>query len=497
MPPIVASFLCFAVVSWLLVRDIRNHPRVSHALWIPTLWYVIIASRMPSEWTSGGMLVMSSGNAYLDGSPLDRNVFLGLMCLGALVLVTRRVRWGTLLTAQNATVVLFFLFTFFSILWSEFPLVAFKRWHKVFGHIIMVLVVLTDAEPRQAFAALLRRSGYVLVPVSVLFLKYYPELGRGFDYWTGAAVNFGITTNKNALGNICLMIGLFFLATLFVAPKGQRLVTGLDRYIILVFLGFIGWLLVMAETSTGLVSTVAGASLILGVRFAPIRRYLTVFLTTGVLAVGLLLALTDAQETFLQTLGEDSTLTGRTELWEDLKRVPINPLVGVGFESFWLGERLDPLWAKYWWQPNQAHNGYFETYLNLGWIGLLLQCAMIVSAYRIARQQSSVAAAHEDSDSGLDRALGEFKLAFVLAIVMYNATDATFKALHPSFFLFFLVALREPGLTIANVIPSWRVATNRYRVSPVPPPPVVRNSRSTPVAKRAPIGHIRSQRAVR
>src|SRR5262245_12945831 len=39
------------------------------------------------------------------------------------------------------------------------------------------------------------------------------------------------------------------------------------------------------------------------------------------------------------------------------------------------------LWAKWWRQPNQAHNGYIETYLNLGPAGVFLhtehepQCA--------------------------------------------------------------------------------------------------------------------------
>ena len=31
---------------------------------------------------------------------------------------------------------------------------------------------------------------------------------------------------------------------------------------------------------------------------------------------------------------------------------------------------------------NQAHNGYIEIYLNLGWIGLALLGAIIVGGYR-------------------------------------------------------------------------------------------------------------------
>ncbi len=44
-----------------------------------------------------------------------------------------------------------------------------------------------------------------------------------------------------------------------------------------------------------------------------------------------------------------------------------NPLLGTGYESFWLGPRL-----QWFWQHaglghiNEAHNGYLEVYLNLG-----------------------------------------------------------------------------------------------------------------------------------
>jgi len=44
----------------------------------------------------------------------------------------------------------------------------------------------------------------------------------------------------------------------------------------------------------------------------------------------------------------------------------VNPWIGAGFESFWLGPRLNKLWAQYNFMPNQAHNGYIEIYLNLG-----------------------------------------------------------------------------------------------------------------------------------
>jgi len=481
MPPVLASCLCAVFVVWLLVRDVRQNPGVSHALWIPLIWLLIIASRMPSEWFGG--INMASGAAYLDGSPLDRNIFLALILAGAIVVLRRSVSWGSF-TIGNRAITLFFLFTFLSILWSDFPLVAFKRWHKVFGHVILVLVVLTDREPNLAFTALLRRCAYVLIPSSVLYIKYYPELGRGFDNWTGAAVNTGITTNKNALGNLCLITGLFLLAMMFVGPKGKRFMTGLDRYIGVVFLFMIGWLLIMAQSSTALVSTVLGASTILGFRSAMFRRHVSGLLVTACVVVGLLLTLTNIKDSFIAGLGEDTTLTGRTDLWDDIQKIPTNSLVGVGFESFWLGERVETLWRKYWWRPNQAHNGYYEMYLNLGWIGLLLQGAMILSGYRKARKQTLDA--RPPPEAALTRGLAEFRLAFLLALVAYNVTDATFKALHPSFFLFFLVSLEYCPALVSAAVPSWRAEVSRNAPQASVPQP-----RSIAVA---PVGHARCDR---
>ena len=46
--------------------------------------------------------------------------------------------------------------------------------------------------------------------------------------------------------------------------------------------------------------------------------------------------------------------------------------------------------GKYWWHPNQAHNGYYEQYLNLGILGLVTLAAMIVAGYRKARKEMLV-----------------------------------------------------------------------------------------------------------
>jgi exopolysaccharide production protein ExoQ len=69
-----------------------------------------------------------------------------------------------------------------------------------------------------------------------------------------------------------------------------------------------------------------------------------------------------------QALGRNSTLTGRTDIWAAVLPMARNPLVGAGFESFWLSpsvhQRLADLFPGL--PLNEAHNGYIEVYLELG-----------------------------------------------------------------------------------------------------------------------------------
>src|SRR4029077_1140315 len=180
--------------------------KTSPGLWIPFLWLLINSSRAVSTWM-GQQTTGSMAGGYIDGSPFDRAVYLTLLILGLIVLLWRG-RQVTKLLRANGPIILFFLFCLASIFWSDYTFIAFKRWSKAIGDIVMVLIVFTDREPEAALKRLVLRVGYILVPLSVLFIKYFPLLGRNFNMWSWTYMYSGVSTTKNGLGAMCGVCGL-------------------------------------------------------------------------------------------------------------------------------------------------------------------------------------------------------------------------------------------------------------------------------------------------
>lgn len=435
MLPLLAAVLFAGLIVWLLGRDRARRTGVSGGLWLPVMWLLVIGSRPVSQWFEGS-LEMETPEQYLKGSPFDMVIFLSLIVGGVLVLMQRRINWQKL-ASNNTWLVLFFLYWLVSVAWSDYPFVGFKRWIKDLGNLVMVLVILTEADPVQAVRAAFLRCAYVLIPLSVLFIKYYPEYGRYYNPWTWTAVYCGVTTEKNALGCLVLVCGLFLIWELFGmrfrssgrAEKAEMFSKGL-----LLLMSF--WLLSKANSSTALVCLVLGAGLVFVLRFPfALRhvRHLGAYTLTVAMVLLFVYAVPGVLSTILGMLGEDLTLTGRTDLWKDLLSEPINPLLGTGYQTFWLGERAELLWEKYYFHPNQAHNGYIETYLNGGFLGVACLLALLVAAG--GRIKNELLAR-------LDFA--KVRFASLVIGVFYNWTEAVFNRLSLVWFIILLAAVNFP-----------------------------------------------------
>ena len=152
---------------------------------------------------------------------------------------------------------------------------------------------------------------------------------------------------------------------------------------------------------------------------------------------------------FSEALGRNSTLSGRTILWARLLEVHINPILGTGFESFWLGKRLDQLEGIFFFIPNEAHNGYLEVYLNLGLVGLLIVIALLIATYWKIRPE-------------LFRNFewGRYRLGFFVAVLLYNCTEAGFRILNPNLLVFYIIAIDYPRTYLTGTQPSLGFASS-------------------------------------
>jgi O-antigen ligase len=444
MPPQLALILWAGFVAYLFWRDAKQPSHVSRALWIPLIWVLITGSRFVSQWLGIWGLLPGGAGAPEEGSPLDALVFLGLIALGFRVLQQRRIRLG-LLMRENVWLSIFFIYCFLAIVWSDFPFIALKRWIKILGHPIMALVVLTDPDPDEAFRRLFKRASFLMITGSVLCIKYFPDIGRGFDPWTGQAFNQGINLNKNELGYVCLLTGLFFVWNFLQAghyvEKKQR------RYEQLLSLGFIAmiwWLLSMSDSATSLVCALVGVvmMLVLGWKWIN-KRFLGSYIVAFVLLFGIAETTLGVYENVLKALGRNATLTDRTEVWKDVLALTDDPVLGAGFESFWLGERREKMWAKWHWHPTQAHNGYIETYINLGAVGVILLIGLIIGTFKKIQRMLL-----------WDFEFGRLRMGFLVAILLYNFTEAAFKGVSLVWLVWHMIALDYPRKETAEFGPG-------------------------------------------
>lgn len=435
MNPHLASGICLIGVWGLFFLNREPKVKTSAALWLPSLWLAIASSRMISQWLAiMGLTAVPTGDAatrYMDGSPLDRFLLTFLFVIGVAILAARRRKVGKLLRS-NLPILIFFLYCGLSIAWSDYSSITFKRWIKALSDLTMVLIVLTDVNPWAAIRKVLTRVGFVLIPFSIVLIKYYPVMGRGYSEWGESAVT-GVATSKNELGGLCLIFGLACLWRLvqWRPGKQQRPHTG-ARAASVVVLAMAVWLLWLGNAVTAM-SCLAMASIVLlacSSNFFLRRLWLVHGMVLGFVGVSCLALFFSAGGGLVQSIGRDPTLTGRTDIWELVISMAHRPLVGTGFESFWLGSRLDEIWKIYWWHPNEAHNGYIDVFLTLGWVGIVLVGIIFLNAYR-----NVMSAMRQNPQTA------KLRLAYVLIAVIYNFTESAVRIMHPVWILFLIAAM--------------------------------------------------------
>lgn len=385
MPPILAFFLCSGFVVFLLRLDRRQFPEATRGLWIPTLWLLTVSTKAIATWFG------RPGVSMEEGSPLDRNFLLLLMCIAIGMLVKRKFSLKDSLQ-DNVWLVVLFAFMLISISWSAYPFVSMKRWTRETIAIVMGFVLMTEKDPRQAIECVIRRAVYILMPMSLMLIKYFPNFGVDYNPWTGARMWTGVTDEKNEFGQLTCYAVFFLIWSL---QKRWKANNGLKvHYLTFVNVTLLTVALYLTKGSkagysaTSLVMLMVALMCFVGLHWLKKKgktpgSLLTMAFIAGIIIFGTMTPLLGRLPAgdITSALGRNSTLTDRTLNWAVLVPVALTkPILGHGVGGFWTTEKMGKFYFP-------AHNGYLEVLLVLGSVGLLLLSAFLISAAGKAQRQ--------------------------------------------------------------------------------------------------------------
>ena len=359
--------------------------------------------------------------------------FLGLM-------FSQGINWISWMVRYRILLVILLLGTIASVGWSVDAALSAERTVHLLGSSV-VAIYLGFMVP---LLTILRISagvlGFIMV-ASLLAAFGLPELG--IENYEGQLVWRGIVNSKNSLGFWSAVSVLLFL-TLSDSAGGF-----MKRMLCYVFALISLFVLLMSDSATSLLAMVVAGSLslylYLAFRFQLGFARMTVMAVLFIGLVGLVITNIDTAE----LLGRSGDLTGRGEVWaQTWKLIMKEPLMGYGYgalwfpndESIWIQQKFtDFTWVVY-----HAHNGFLqvasEVGLPLSVIALLMVVQQLIEIFycQYERQQVGVL----------------FVLAFVIAYLISNFSEARFLVNRELYWIFFLALpismLRQITLVTQN-----------------------------------------------
>jgi exopolysaccharide production protein ExoQ len=335
-----------------------------------------------------------------------------------------------------------------SVLWAFKPELSFIRFAQ---QVMVVTSVVLPALLATRAADLVRGLFLCFAIAAILNLGFVfgrPPIDFKFATWGYP----GYFSGKNYLGEFATVALLLSLHE--ALSRGMRRVLGIVVALISIAL------LVLSNSKTSMALAVltpilAAATLLIRklTRISPAILVLSVPLGFAVLSM-----VTGFSVNRLSNiLYGDPTFTGRTIIW-DFAHLEIarRPLIGWGYQSFWLvgpdaPSILEaPGWVKN--MPN-AHNGYLDTILEMGYVGFLLLLAFIATTlHGIGRM----------ADRDFVRAW--LVLSLALHIIITNGLESLWMRGFEMLWIVFLIVAAEVGR-------NWQTSAAGFR--PKRPRPVI------------------------
>jgi exopolysaccharide production protein ExoQ len=381
----------------------------------------------------------------VEGDPVMQVVWLGIYGVTLLLILPR---WKQFLhvAAGDKLLLLLVFIAVVSILWSAAPEVTLRRLVSLMGGTLFAIYVAT----RYDLGYILRLLAWTLgiaALLSLVFALALPSLGTA-QYGPDAGIAWkGIYGQKNVLGRTMVLSAVIFL---LLALSSRRY-----RWVAWAFFGLSVSLLLLSSSITAMVSLLV--VLILVPLYATLRRnyMLAVPLFIVTLLVGGIASAVfiDNFESILLSLGKETTLTGRTDIWPAvLEMIWQRPWLGYGYGGFWLGWSGESatVWlrnAPIGLEAPHAHNGFFDLWLELGLLGLSVFALGFVLALSRAIAWMRLTRTAE----------GLFPIAFLTFVLVYNIAESSLVRHQEILWVLYIVVslstvVRRVQLTRTNTV---------------------------------------------
>ncbi|TGP51935.1 O-antigen ligase family protein [bacterium M00.F.Ca.ET.230.01.1.1] len=267
-----------------------------------------------------------------------------------------------------------------SVFWSQAAGISARAAVQYSSHIVCAYVAARTISARTLVVGSL---------IGIFFVLLY-SLGVGgyaLDTLDGTVNFVGAFGSKNQIGFFS-SLGIFFCLAFVVFYRRNWLGFVWTAPIMLLSV----YLLAIAHSATSVASLPAVIGIVMLLTTAKVlslryRRVLFI-VGAGALVTGVVAALNlGLLDVVLGIFGKDSTLTGRTYLWEQgWEAAQQHPLLGYGYAAYWVQGFADPerLWAEFYISTRSGfhfHNTYVETLVEIGFIGVTLLALVIMRAF--------------------------------------------------------------------------------------------------------------------
>ena len=308
-----------------------------------------------------------------DSSVVLRLIWLPVYGITLALILARPGRYLATL-GRNKLVLLVTGMTLVSVVWSIAPDTTMRRSFALIMTTLFGLWLASRWDWRELVLLIAVTFG-ILGVLSTLMALAVPSLGVDHDVHAGAWK--GLWWEKNTLGAVMGWGAISAYAALRLDPR--------RRWIWMALAVLCTALVLLSTSKTALLAWLLGTGGAIAIALC--RRgfgFATTILVLGLTGVILFtLILIVAPVEFLELLGRDATLTGRTDIWVLLAgEVAAHPWTGFGYKAFWAVEDGPVFWVRAGtsWPVPTAHNGWIEVALSIGIPGAILMAVIFLQS---------------------------------------------------------------------------------------------------------------------